>query len=64
VVAVTGDDATARRLQVLGFAPGTEVGFVRRAPFRGPLILDVRGAQLCIRVREAQRILVSAMEPT
>lgn len=62
VVAVTGDHATAERLVVLGFAPGTEVAFVRRAPFVGPLIIDVRGTQICLRVREARRIVVVPTE--
>jgi ferrous iron transport protein A len=58
VLGVIGNDATAQRLVMLGFAPGTAVHFARRAPFRGPLIVDVRGAQICLRVREARRIQV------
>ena len=59
---VVGGDATAERLTVLGFAPGTEVHFARRAPFRGPLIVDVRGAQICLRVQQARRIRVEPIE--
>lgn len=58
VVAVAGADATAERLVVLGFAPGTLVSFVRRAPFAGPLVVELRGAQICVRVSEARRVLV------
>ena len=58
VCEVSGGDATAERLIALGFAPGTVVHFARRAPFRGPLIVDVRGAQICLRVREARRVRV------
>ncbi|MEZ5965921.1 MAG: FeoA family protein [Planctomycetota bacterium] len=62
VLAVTGDDATAERLVILGFAPGTEVAFVRRAPLAGPLVVDLRGAQICVRASEARRILIAPME--
>jgi len=63
VRAISGTDATAERLAVLGFAPGTEVSFARRAPFGGPIVVDVRGTQIALRVREARRILVEAQEP-
>lgn len=61
VLSVAGDDATAHRLLVLGFAPGTLVEFARRAPFHGPIIVDVRGAQICLRVKEARRVLVAPL---
>lgn len=59
VVAVDGDDDTARRLLVLGFAPGTPVRFTRQAPFAGPLVVEVRGAQICLRLTEARRIRIA-----
>ena len=61
VVAVLGGDATAQRLVVLGFAPGTLVAFARRAPFLGPIIVDVRGAQICLRVQEARRVCIAPL---
>lgn len=60
VVAVDGDDSTALRLLSLGFTPGTQVEFARQAPFAGPIVVNVRGAQICMRVREARRIRVQA----
>lgn len=59
---IAAEATTAERLAVLGFAPGTEVAFVRRAPFVGPLIVEVRGTQVCLRVVDARRILVSELE--
>jgi Fe2+ transport system protein FeoA len=58
VVGITGDDASALRLLALGFAPGTVVQFARQAPFAGPIVVDVRGAQICLRLHEARRIAV------
>lgn len=60
VLGVQGDDDTAQRLRELGFTPGTEVQFVRRAPFGGPLIVQLRGYQLCLRATEARRVQVEA----
>ncbi len=60
VTAVVPMDEHGRRLLAIGFAPGTPVHFARRAPFRGPLVIDVRGAQICLRLRDARRVLVRA----
>lgn len=61
VVDVDGDDATAIRLVELGFSPGTEVRFERRAPFGGPMIVSLRGYQLCLRNTEARRVRITAL---
>jgi len=61
VVRVEGHDLAAERLFALGFTPGTEVRFERQAPFSGPLIVWARGAMLCLRPREALRIVVEPL---
>jgi len=58
VVHVEGEDDTGQRLRELGFATGTEVSFVRRGPFRGPIVVQLRGYQLCLRTTEARRVIV------
>ena len=58
VVRIEGDDAIARRLNDLGFWPGTLVELVRKAPFGDPLELALRGYRLALRKREAARIVV------
>lgn len=58
VVRVEGHDLAAERLLSLGFTPGTEVRFERQAPFAGPLVVWARGAMLCLRPREARRVVV------
>lgn len=60
VTAVTPMDAHGRRLVSLGFAPGTLVTFARRAPLGGPLVVELRGTQICLRVADARRIQVRA----
>jgi len=47
-----------KRLLDLGMLPGTEVQVVRKAPFGGPIVLRVRGYQVCIRRAEAQNIAI------
>lgn len=58
VLTVDGDDDASQRLRELGFTPGTEVDFVRRAPFGGPLVVQLRGYQLALRPAEARRVRI------
>ena len=58
VAGVVGDDAVAARLRELGFSTGTEVGFVRAAPLGDPFCFRLRGVEICLRRREALRVLV------
>lgn len=52
------DMAVSRRLFDLGFAEGTQVQFVRRAPLRDPLMFRIGSSQMLLRAEEANRILV------
>jgi ferrous iron transport protein A len=56
VEAVDGGSAVATRLLDLGFAPGTAVRALRRAPLGDPTLYELRGTQLCLRRSEAERI--------
>mgnify|MGYP002851652880 FL=1 len=58
VLSVEGEDAVSQRLRELGFTAGTEVDYVRRAPFGGPLVVQLRGYQLALRPAEARRIRI------
>lgn len=42
-------DGTQARLHELGIVPGTEIEFVRIAPFGDPVEIRVRGTRLCLR---------------
>lgn len=58
VVTVSGPEspATARRLEDLGFSPGSVVDVVRRAPLRDPVVYRVRGSEICLRRAQARLI--------
>lgn len=60
------DHAGARpvrpRLADLGLVPGTPVEVLRRAPFGGPIEIELRGYRLVLRCGEAAGICVQAAE--
>lgn len=58
VTRVETDGPLGDRLLSLGFLPETEVVLLRCAPLGDPLCYLVRGASLCLRKSEAQRIWV------
>jgi ferrous iron transport protein A len=64
VVRVAADPsaATARRLEDLGFTPGTVVQVVRRAPLKDPVIYRVMDYEVCLRRAQAACIHVMAVE--
>jgi ferrous iron transport protein A len=51
--------APSRRLLVLGFVPGTRIGMIRRAPFGGPLEVELRGYRICLRRRQLDGLRVT-----
>lgn len=61
VIRVEGHDLAAERLAALGFTPGTEVRYERRAPFGGPIVAWTRGAMICLRPKEARRVVVEVV---
>ena len=65
ILAVEAEGSTADRLRELGLTPGTTVRFQRRAPFGGPLVIELRGYSLCLRPSEARlvRLVASGAEP-
>jgi ferrous iron transport protein A len=52
-----------RRLFDLGFAPGTEVRVLRRAPMGDPTAFYLRGSQICLRKSESKLIQVQRLTP-
>ena len=60
VVSIDGDDAIARRLNDLGFWPGTHVELVRKAPLGDPIEFSLRGYRLALRKQEARRVMIEA----
>ena len=58
VVGVETSTPEGQRLFDLGFAPGTDVRVLRRAPLGDPTAFYLRGSQICLRGSEAKRICV------
>ncbi|HEX9794838.1 MAG TPA: FeoA family protein [Planctomycetota bacterium] len=61
VVGVAGTGPEVTRLRELGFVAGTEVSFARFAPMGDPMCVRLRGAELCVRAREARRIRIEPL---
>lgn len=53
------DEKSLCRLQDLGFRPGEEVEFVRKAPMGDPVVFRVCDYEMCLRRREARLINVT-----
>lgn len=52
-------DAVRRRLNDLGFAPGTPITMTRRAPMGDPSMFRLRDYNICLRKSEAQQLHVT-----
>lgn len=62
VLGFTKDSAVARRLTELGLAPGRQVIYLRNAPLRDPLEIQVGSTFLSIRRAEASLVAVQVDE--
>ena len=51
-------------LMRMGFVPGTEVQFCRRAPLGDPMVFMIDGAQIALRSETAAHILVCRSIPS
>jgi len=47
-----------RRLQDLGFVPGTPLVILRRAPLGDPVEIEIRGYRLCLRLAQLDTLRV------
>lgn len=59
VVALGGESGLRHRLQALGLRPGQRVQVLRRAPWGGPIHLQVGMTELMLRRRDAARVAVA-----
>lgn len=55
---VDPDGGLGRRLLDLGFAPGTALRVLRRAPLGDPVVYELRGYRVSLRRSEAVRVWV------
>ncbi|MEY4881127.1 MAG: hypothetical protein RLZ87_556 [Armatimonadota bacterium] len=52
IVSAPSDSDHSKRLQEMGFVPGTEIRIVKVAPLGDPMEVDLRGYRLCVRKQE------------
>lgn len=53
------EDSMRRRLLDLGMIPGTVVKCLRVAPAGSPVIYEIRGAMVALRIRDAEKVRVA-----
>ena len=63
VVGLDTSTPEGQRLFDLGFAPGTDIQVLRRAPLGDPTAFYLRGSQICLRGCEAKRVRVRRLAP-
>jgi ferrous iron transport protein A len=63
VVELAGESGLRHRLEALGLRPGQRIQVLRRAPWGGPLHLQVGMTELMLRRRDAARIAVAPWDP-
>jgi len=59
VVALHMNQREQRRFMELGILPGTEIEMIRTAPFKDPISVKVRGFQVSLRKKHAEKITIS-----
>ncbi|HSW57006.1 MAG TPA: metal-dependent transcriptional regulator [Dehalococcoidales bacterium] len=58
VAFIRGDDKSLKRLQDLGFIPGTRIKVVRMAPLKGPVEISLRGSKIALGEKVACNVFV------
>ena len=62
IASIEGEPRYMTRLNQSGLYPGDLARVVRFAPFKGPVLLEVRGMQIALGRNIAERILVEVAE--
>lgn len=55
------DNNLGQRLLALGFLPGQTIRFLKHAPFRDPLLVEIGSRTVSLRRREAGYVYVGAL---
>lgn len=58
IAALIGETGLTRRLREMGFHSGCEVRILGRAPFNGPLVVQLHDSVLALRSAEAECLLI------
>jgi len=62
LISIVGGQMVNKRLADLGLIPGTKIRVLRKAPFFGPIEIEVRGSKLVLGKGVASKILVKKHE--
>jgi len=62
IISILGGQMVNKRLSDLGLTPGTKIKVLRKAPFWGPIEIEVRGSKLVLGRGLASKILVKRYE--
>lgn len=62
IISILGGQMITKRLADLGLTPGTKIKVLRKAPFFGPIEIEVRGSELALGRGMASKILVKKYE--
>jgi len=63
LISILGGQMVTKRLADLGLTPGTKIKVLRKAPFFGPVEIEVRRSKLVLGRGIASKILVKKYEP-
>ncbi|MGE0526759.1 MAG: ferrous iron transport protein A [Bdellovibrionales bacterium] len=55
---VVGEPHLSRRLREMGFHAGCNIRLLGRAPFKGPLVVQLHDSVLALRTAEAECLLI------
>lgn len=56
------DPEISLKLIELGFVPGVELTYIRKAPFGDPIVVMCSGALISLRKAEAKTVIVESIE--
>jgi ferrous iron transport protein A len=59
IIRFEGDQELERKLRQIGVVPGDMIHLIRRAPFGGPLLIEIKGREIALSKDLADRVLVS-----
>jgi len=62
IISILEGQMVTKRLSDLGLIPGTKIKVLRKAPFFGPIEIEVRGSELALGRGIAAKILVKKYE--
>jgi len=63
IESINGKPSFKKRLFELGFMKDTVLSVSFIAPFNGPIVVELRGYKLSLRISDAKKIVINKTEP-